>query len=611
MKRHLLMGGAALALCSTFVLAQDAPESLLPPKMQQQPAPKTATPVPTVAPAPAASSAPSTGSTPVVQPTTDGDSATSSPAPSSARVPSIQELERLSTDELDQLLGLKPRFDIPRGARRSLEQVGIIGADEGGLAASLLANQPGSLVRAALAGTKKPMVSRWGHIMLRRALASRLNAPDDMRPVEFAALRTAVLNSIGEHAAARALVQDVDTANYSEALTDAAIDAYIGTADIVGACPAVRLKPRDGEDPQWNMLSAICRSYAGEGSAGNRELDRALRGEIAPEIDILLAQRFAGAAGDGRRAVNIEWEGVDELNPWRYALARAVGLEVPDTLLEGSSGYYQLTAATSPMVSLPRRAEASDYAAAKGVLSSAALVDLYSQIFETAGIEGDSADVASLLRNAYVGEDDAARLVAIRSIWGGEGAPDYGRQVLTAYAAARLTPSEALAPDAFPLITSMLAAGLDNDAMRWANVLPQGSSGWALLSLAQPTRGTPVDAGAVSSFIGDDASEEQRKSQFLVAGLAGLGRLETTDLSDLAGDLSMDIARESKWSQAISGAADVNNPALVAMLAGVGMQGESWSQMTPRHLFHIVSALNRVGMSAEARMIAAEAVARG
>jgi hypothetical protein len=61
----------------------------------------------------------------------------------------------------------------------------------------------------------------------------------------------------------------------------------------------------------------------------------------------------------------------------------------------------------------------------------------------------------------------------------------------------------------------------------------------------------------------------------------------------------------------IERAADVDNAALVALLAGLGMQGEGWDRMTARHLFHIVSALNRVGLSAEARMIAAEAVARG
>ena len=48
----------------------------------------------------------------------------------------------------------------------------------------------------------------------------------------------------------------------------------------------------------------------------------------------------------------------------------------------------------------------------------------------------------------------------------------------------------------------------------------------------------------------------------------------------------------------------------IAMLAGLGMQGSGWDRMTARHLFHIVSALRRVGLEAEARMIAAEAVAR-
>jgi len=44
---------------------------------------------------------------------------------------------------------------------------------------------------------------------------------------------------------------------------------------------------------------------------------------------------------------------------------------------------------------------------------------------------------------------------------------------------------------------------------------------------------------------------------------------------------------------------------------GLGMQGDDWNRMTPRHLYHIVSALRQSGMEAEARMIAAEAIARG
>jgi hypothetical protein len=141
-------------------------------------------------------------------------------------------------------------------------------------------------------------------------------------------------------------------------------------------------------------------------------------------------------------------------------------------------------------------------------------------------------------------------------------------------------------------------------------VVDDGSLGWALIVLSAPRSGG-VGQGAVDSFISDDNSEGSRKSAFLVAGLAGLGRLSAGDASALADDLGIDLARQTRWSRSISRAADVGNPALVALLAGLGMQGASWEAMTPLHLYHITSALNRVGLQAEARMIAAEAVARG
>ena len=34
-------------------------------------------------------------------------------------------------------------------------------------------------------------------------------------------------------------------------------------------------------------------------------------------------------SSDGRRAVDVEWDEVEELNPWRFAIANAVGEEIP------------------------------------------------------------------------------------------------------------------------------------------------------------------------------------------------------------------------------------------------------------------------------------------
>ncbi len=618
------IGAAVLtgALASGYAGAQDAPESLLPPGFDD-PAPPPAPPPPAPPPPPAsggnptpsaAVGSPSGGGSPPPLSNGGGGSANLPSVPTISndalsRLPSIQELEDMSTDDLDELLGLSPNYDIPPAARRRMTQVGILSDEEGGMPAASLANQPAELVRAALDGTKGRLVSRWGHILLRRALSSRLAAPGGMNPAEFAALRVALLNRLGEFNAARALAQDVDTGNWNTPLTNAALDAYVGASDFVGACPAVRFQGGSREEPRWVMWQAICSAYAGETALANRELNRALDNEIAPAIDVLLARRYAGAAGSGRRAVEIEWEGVEDLNPWRFALANAVGEPVPESLLEDAAPYYARAAAIGPAVPLGLRAGFADRAGAEGILSSSAMVDLYSQIYADDGVTGEPADKAAQLREAYVASNASGRLAAMQSIWGEGG--DYDGYVLTAFAAARMPAGNALSEEAGDLITSMLAAGLDRDALAWAEVVQGGSMGWALITLAQAQRGVPASREDLDEFLSNDASDESRKSQFLIAGLAGLGRISSADRGDLAGELELDLGRTTKWTRVISQAGEYRNQGLVAMLAGLGMQGASWNQMTPLHLYHVVSALNAAGLDAEARMIAAEAVARG
>jgi hypothetical protein len=616
------LGGVGLA---SLAGAQGKPESLLPPGFDDPaPAPKTA---PTSAPAPAAGQGTPTapvGGLPPAVPGAPLDPSALPPAPNIsredlARLPSLEKLENMSTDELDQLLGLKPKNDIPPGAQRALTRVGVLAVDEGGLPPVALANQSDKLVRAALSGTRGPMVSRWGHILMRRALASRLAAPLGMDPIEFAALRVGLLNRIGEYGVARAVVQDVDTANWSPALTQEALTAYLASGDITGACPAVRLQGSQREDGEWQLWQAICNAYAGEAALAATQLDRALFRGVAPRVDVLLARRFAGAAGRGQRGVQIEWQGVDDLNPWRFGLANAVGEPLPEGLLASAikargGAYYERAGALMPMFTATQRAGLAGRAAREGILSADAMVDLYSEVYVDPAASGDPQTHAATLREAYLASDPAARIAAMQRLWaagdklgGGDG---YGARVLTAYAAARIPATEAHANEAGDLIAAMLAAGLDRNALRWSKVVEEGSLGWALIACANPQSGE-VAQGGVETFAGNDNSEEQRKSAFLVAGLAGLGRMSVDDANSVGSDFGVDLARQTRWTRAISDAANVGNPALVVLLAGLGMQGTSWKQMTPLHLYHITAALTRVGLAAEARMIAAEAVARG
>jgi len=428
-----------------------------------------------------------------------------------------------------------------------------------------------------------------------------------------------VLNTIGEFGLARAVVQDIDSADWSPALTEEALSAYLGSGDITGACPAVRLQGSAREDGEWQLWQAICNAYAGETALAASQLDRALFRGVAPRIDVLLARRFAGAAGRGQRAVQIEWQGVDDLNPWRFGLAATLGEPVPEPLLTSAlnapgGAYYARSGALLPMLPATARAAYAGRAAREGLLSADAMVDLYAEIYADPAASGDPQAHAAALREAYLATEPAARIAAMQRLWaagaklgGGDG---YGARVLTAYAAARIPADAAHADAAGDLIAAMLAAGLDRNALRWAEVVDEGSLGWALIALAS-TREGEVGQGAVSSFISGDTSEGARKSAFLVAGLAGLGRLDQGDASALASDLDFDLERQTRWTRAISRAAAVGNPALVTLLAGLGMQGTSWQQMTPLHLYHITAALTRVGLVAEARMIAAEAVARG
>lgn len=601
----LLLGGAGLALTSAWAVAQDSPESLLPPGFER--------------PKPAPKADPAPGGTPVIQPIPSGTassgstSATRAPTlPSGMRIPTLRELEAMTPDQLDELLGLKPKFDMPAAARRSMQRIGVLAASEGGLPSGSLARQPANLVKAALDGNKGPMVSRWGHILMRRALASRLDAPAGMNPADFAAARAALLVRMGEGEAARALVQDVDAGNYTPGLTQAAMDAYAFTADVTGLCPVIAVHGGVRKDADWRVLRAVCAAFQGDGSAGMAQLGQLERSGAWPQIDMLLAKKYAGAAGKARQAVKIEWDKVEGMNPWRYALSIGVGLEPPANLMKDAGPRYSLVAATAPMLPLASRAAAADRAAAVGVLSSAAMVDLYSQIYALDDVTGEWSDRADNLRTAYVGETPANRMDAILALWdgGADAQARYSRQVLTAYAAARLPVDGAFDEHSGELVASMLAAGLDQNALRWLQRAPSGSLAWAQLVLAAP-QNQSVGGGALDDFYDADTSDGHRKSRFLLAGLAGLNRVDQAASSNFAAKLGIDPGRQTRWSTLIDQAAAVDNKALVVLLAGVGMQGDGWDKMTSVNLFHIVSALNRVGLSAEARMIAAEAVARG
>ena len=274
------------------------------------------------------------------------------------------------------------------------------------------------------------------------------------------------------------------------------------------------------------MTRAICAAYAGEARQAERELQRIalLRRGAAHRCAAGAALRRRGGRRAARGQHRVErGRGADPVALRAGARARGRAARGPARRCRRALRHRRRAdAGRAAGRSASRRPIAP---AARGVLSSAAMVDLYSQLWaeeidgERARARGDAARGLCRARSGGAAGGDARAV-------GRSATRTTARQVLTAYAAARLPVDEALLDDAPRIIASMLAAGLDRNAMRWGAAVPEGSEAWALLALAQPERRTQVSGGAVEDFIDDDASDEQRKSRFLVAGLAGLGRLD-------------------------------------------------------------------------------------
>jgi hypothetical protein len=250
------------------------------------------------------------------------------------------------------------------------------------------------------------------------------------------------------------------------------------------------------------------------------------------------------------------------------------------------------------------------------VLSSAALVDLYSAVAETTDSQALEASPAGELGQAYAGDDLSAKMTALHQLWtaGTDPRDSYAGDILTARAAARIDPDKALDGDAAKLIAAMLSAGLDRQAARWSGVVEAMSGSdadpaWALLAVGAPRPVVDTSEGRVASYVKRAGDTGVTRARMLIAGLAGLGRLSDSDAASLARRTGFAFD-DNRWSRAIALAASNQQPGTVALLAAVGMQTQDWRAVPPAFLFHIIRALKAVGREPEARMIAAEALTR-
>ena len=271
----------------------------------------------------------------------------------------------------------------------------MIGADEGGFAAGSL-DEPAR--RAGPRRARRQPAGRWSRAGGISCCAARWPAGSTrragMNPADFAALRAALLNRDGRgRGGARAGAgrrYRRTTRRRSTQRRARRLSRHRRHPRHVPGGRGSRAALR--KDPQWQMLARSAppsRATAARPSASSSACSTTARRRA---IDVLLAQRYAGAAGKARRAVTIEWDGVEEHDAVALgAGARASGVEPP-----AGADATMPAHATTIADARPRRCSACRSAPPRptarpraGVLSSAAMVDLYSQLFAADDIAGD------------------------------------------------------------------------------------------------------------------------------------------------------------------------------------------------------------------------------
>jgi len=596
--KQILGGGAALAILLALpAIAQDRPESLLPDGFGDPT---------TVKPEPAQN---------VQSPSRPSISA---PSRTSSNVGAgVEAVDQLSP--LEELLTAKPvqQVEYPRDARRDPRFAGTLDPEALDLGIRPWRAASGKSLQILMRRMNTPLASRWAHIGLRNALLASAQAPADVNPVDWAAERAWLLVRMGEADAARLLIASVDSDRFTPKMRQVALQSALASSDPSAMCP-LEAGLSKVESRVAPLVTAICASLSGEAERAAADIEAARRRGRVGAIDLALADKVVGAGAETARAVTIEWEPVDRLNSWRYGLSTATAMMPPERLMNQAPLQTRAWLARAPMFSATQRIPAARIAAGLGVLSSQALIDLYSNAYDAADPDELGESDAWQLRLAFVGKDQDARLSAMRKLWGNAQSPveQMAARVLLSRPARRVRPSGDLQSDAVDIVASLLAGGFDREAAHWGATLgdlddDQADQVWAMLALGSPDAASlGIDASRIDDFAGRDQSEGKQRTALLIAGLAGLGRIDAREAGRLSREYSLGLGAETSWTRLIDGAMRRRQGATVLVLAASGLQGREFDEVGALYLFHAINALRSTGQDYLARMIAAEALAR-
>lgn len=576
---------------------QDSPKSLLP-DVFGSPPPEARPPAAQPAPEPAE---------PGQQSPVPGSAVPGSAVPGAPPVPAAQS---------PSVPTVADPFASAPSATRSLDVVGPLPARLGGYGMRAFEGSNGAFLTEVIKRIDPPLASRWGHIVLRRALLSRVPTPTGVMPADWVAARALLLLRMGEVDGAKRLVASLPLDRFTPRLYGVASQVHLAAADIPALCPLAPSAKGFSKAPFWDLAGAMCAGLEGDDITAASQFDRLRARRALPTIDIVLGERVATVlTGEGRGA-NVEWEDVRSLNPFRFGTATAAGIEIPEDLVArpdvALSGWLMRAAG----VPSERRAKAALRAAAFGIASSNELAAIAAEAAAVRAAGAADDDDASAMRTAFTGRTSDERIAAMRQLWTGstDQLERYGRMIATAEAAARVPADSDHAADAAELVQSMLSAGRVRQALAWWPVLQRGddadrAAAWPYLALVDRTGAVPVSVGHATDWrraLRDRGTDADHKAAMFGAAMLALGK--PGNWAAFAREYGYEPL-DNVYTRQINAAAAARRRGEVALLVGLGLQSD-WSRVSPGQLAAIVGALDRAGFRTEARLLAVEAVTR-
>ncbi len=503
-------------------------------------------------------------------------------------------------------------FDLPQATGAAIDVAGPLTAAMGGYGVDLFATADGRFVAGLVNRIRAPLASRWVHIVLRRALLSQTSAPKGLAPADWIAARAALLLRMGEADGAVALTDAVPVDRYSPALYRVAGQAHLAAADLSGLCPLAPNAVAVSRDPLWKLASGMCGAMTADDLTSAGVFDRLRDGDTVDPFDIQLAERVATVSGGAGRAANIDWDEAPRLTPYRFGVAVAAGVRVPDARLAGLGVAQSGWVLRAPGIGATARLAALMPAAALGIASAREMVSTIAA--SSVGLDGDAlaSSPAAPLATAFAATRASARLAALRDIRQARGSGDprllYAALIETALPAARIAPEASLAADAPDLVAALLSVGLEREALRWwAAVAGDDTAKAKVWGLLAAGGAVPVSPALFKAWQG--TAKGDHRAALLLAGLAGLGRAGGSDWQGFRDDLGV-ATPANAWVAAIRDAAVRRSGGEVAVLAATALQCD-WTAVPPAHFGAIVAAYVATGRAHEARLLVAEAVTRG